>query len=42
MVLAGVKKWGDKAWEAIRDELRMFVKENVFIEVKQPMETQRL
>jgi hypothetical protein len=32
-VHAGVRKWGEKAREAIRDELKMLKKENVFKEV---------
>jgi hypothetical protein len=27
---AGIKKWGDKAREAVRDELRMLIKEKMF------------
>jgi hypothetical protein len=29
-VQAGIKKWGDKAREAVKDELRLFIKEKVF------------
>jgi hypothetical protein len=35
-VHAGVRKWGEKAREAIREELRMLEKEEVFEEVRNP------
>jgi hypothetical protein len=35
-VHAGVRKWGEKAREAIRDELKMLKKENVFEEISNP------
>ncbi len=35
-VHAGVRKWEEKAKEAIRDELKMLKKENVFKEVSNP------
>jgi hypothetical protein len=33
---ASVRKWGDKAKEAIKDELKMLVKEKVFEKVQEP------
>jgi hypothetical protein len=35
-VHAGVKKWGDKARKAIKDELRILIKDKVFLDVRQP------
>jgi len=35
-----VKRWGDKAKDAIKDKLNMLIKERVFVEVKKPMEDQ--
>ena len=40
-VHAGVRKWGDKVQEAIRDELKMLIKEEVFMEIKQPTTAQK-
>ena len=35
-VKAGIKKWGDRAKDAILDELRTFIKEKVFQRLKGP------
>jgi hypothetical protein len=35
-VKAGIKKWGDRAREAVREELRMFIKEKVFKGLRKP------
>jgi hypothetical protein len=35
-VHAGVRKWGDKAKETIRDYLKMLNKKEAFVEIKQP------
>jgi len=40
-VHARVKKWGEKAKGAIKEELNMLKKENVFEEVKNPSEDQK-
>jgi hypothetical protein len=39
-VHASVKQWGDRAKEAIEDELKMLIKEKVFEEVQKPTEAQ--
>ncbi len=39
-VQAGIKKWGDKAREAVQDELRMFTKERVFKGLRKPTAAQ--
>jgi len=31
-----VKRWGDRAKDAIKDKLNMLIKERVFVEVKNP------
>jgi hypothetical protein len=36
----GVKRWGDRAKDAIKDELNMLIKEKVFVEVMNPTENQ--
>jgi len=40
-VKSGLKKWGEKAREAIMSELRLFITEEVFKKVKSPTEEQR-
>jgi hypothetical protein len=40
-VHAGVKEWGVRAKEAIKDELKMLNKEGVFFEIKQPTDMQK-
>jgi hypothetical protein len=40
-VHAGVNKWGDKEGEAIRDELKMLTKEELFKEIKKPTVEQK-
>ncbi len=39
-VQAGIKRWGDKAREAVREELRTFVKEKVFKGLRKPTKEQ--
>jgi hypothetical protein len=39
-VQAGIKKWGDKAREAVKDELRLFIKEKVFKGLQKPTQAQ--
>lgn len=39
-VQAGIKKWVDKTREAVRDELRLFVKEKVFKGLRKPTAAQ--
>ncbi len=39
-VKSGIKKWGEKAREAVRDKLRMFIKERVFKGLRKPMKAQ--
>jgi hypothetical protein len=39
-VHASVKRWGNRAKEAIKDELKMLIKEMVFEEVQKPTEGQ--
>jgi len=40
-VHAGVKKWGERAKEAIKDGEKMLYKEGVFLEIKQPTNMQK-
>jgi hypothetical protein len=39
-VKAGIKRWGEKAREAVKDELRMFIKEKVFKGLRKPTAAQ--
>jgi hypothetical protein len=39
-VQAGIKRWGDRAREAVREELRTFVKEKVFKGLRKPTKEQ--
>jgi hypothetical protein len=39
-VKAGIKKWGDRAREAVREELKMFIKEKVFKGLRKPTRAQ--
>jgi len=40
-VHAGIKKWGDRAKDAVREELKLFVKEKVFEQVEEPTDELR-
>jgi len=40
-VNAGLKRWGDRAREALMDELKLFLKENVFEKLNEPNSTQK-
>jgi hypothetical protein len=40
-VNAGLKKWGNDAKTALSDELKLFIKEEVFVGVKNPTEAQK-
>jgi hypothetical protein len=37
---AGLKKWGERAKDAIKDELMLFIKEEVFEAVSEPNQQQ--
>ncbi len=39
-VNAGLKRWGDRAKEALMDELKLFLKENVFEKLNEPSDNQ--
>jgi hypothetical protein len=40
-VHAGINKWGDRAKDAVREELKLFVKEKVFEQVEEPTDELR-
>jgi hypothetical protein len=40
-VNAGLKRWGDRAKEALMDELKLFLKENVFEKLNEPNNDQK-
>jgi hypothetical protein len=40
-VKSGLEKWGDRAKDALLDELNLFVKEKVFEQVITPLEEQK-
>jgi hypothetical protein len=40
-VNAGLKRWGDRAKEALMDELKLFLKENVFEKLNEPSDDQK-
>lgn len=40
-VHARARKWGERAKEAVKDELKMLNKEEVFVEIKQPTKMQK-